>query len=401
MANTLLTIDQITRKALQILENNLVISRNINRQYDDSFAKSGAKIGNTLRIRKPDRAIVTNGAALNVQDVNDDQVTLTIDNQAQTSFSFTSAEMALSMDDFSARYLEPRMKQMATHIDMAVAKAYEDIFYSVGTPGSTPNSTRVLLQGNKKLTDQGTPLSDRYATVNTEANVELIESMKNFFNPTAQISKQFKTGLMTQGLLGYEEVNQTQNIRIHTNGTRNTAGSIANNAVTGATTLSLTGLGAGATVNKGDVFTVSGVFQVNPMTRESVNALMQFVATQTVIANGGGQALVPIAPAIYPASHPLATVTRLPLAGDVVTFLGAPGLSYPQNLIYHKDAIALATADLILPEGTDMASRQNYNGISMRIIRDYDINNDRLPCRVDVLFGVKAIRPETACRLWG
>ena len=119
MANSLLTIDMITRKGLAILENNLVLSRNINRQYDDSFAVEGAKIGSSLRIRLPDRALVTDGAALQTQDDNEQYTTLTVSTQKHVGINFTSAELSMQLDDFADRVLKPRISQLAVSNDAA------------------------------------------------------------------------------------------------------------------------------------------------------------------------------------------------------------------------------------------------------------------------------------------
>jgi hypothetical protein len=104
---------------------------------------------------------------------------------------------------------------------------------------------------------------------------------------------------------------------------------------------------------------------------------------------------------MYTATNALATVDAFPVASAALVFTGTASTVYPQNLVYHKNAITLATADLLLPQGVDMASRQVHNGVSMRIVRQYDINNDRMPCRVDVLYGFNTIRPPMACRIWG
>ena len=149
------------------------------------------------------------------------------------------------------------------------------------------------------------------------------------------------------------------------------------------------------------MFTVNGVFAVNPQTRQSTGSLQQFVVLAANTASGGAYTNVSISPAMFTSTNALATVDSFPQSGAVVTFLGAASTAFPQNLVYHKDAITMATADLLLPQGVDMASRQVHNGISMRILRDYDINNDRLPCRVDVLYGYSVIRPQMATRLWG
>lgn len=402
MANSLLTIDMITRKSLAILENNLVLSRNINRQYDDSFAVEGAKIGSSLRIRLPDRVLVTDGAALQTQDDNEQYTTLTVSTQKHVGINFTSAELSMQLDDFADRVLKPRISQLASSIDADVANVFASVGTSVGTPGTTPATALVMLQAQQKMNEAAAPMSPRYLTVNPAANAALVNGLSGFFNPSDSISRQFKSGMMGENVLGYEEVNMSQSIKSFTVGSRTATGGTTSAAVTteGATTISITGAGASGTIKAGEVFTVSGCYAANPQTRESTGSLFQFVALADVTLDGSGAGTITVAP-MYSAAHPLATITTLPAAGQTVTFLGAASTTYPQNIAYHKDAFTLATADLILPQGVDMASRANHNGISMRIVRQYDINNDRMPCRVDVLYGYAAIRPQLACRVWG
>jgi len=395
MANSILTIDMITRKALEILENNLVLTRNVNRQYDDSFAVEGAKIGSTLRIRLPDRALVTDGAALQVQDDNEQFTTLTVSTQKHIGVNFTSAELTMQLDDFAERVLKPRISQLASSIDADVANAYKSIGNTVGTPGTTPATSLVLL----KLNENAAVMNPRYATVNPAANAGLVEGMKGLFNPTDTISRQFKNGMMGMGVLGFDEINMSQSIKQHTTGTRAATGTVTAAAVTaeGSSTLSLT-VGSAETITVGDVFTIAGVYAVNPQTRESTGSLFQFVALAS--STTSTTATVTVAP-MYSAAHALATMLTLPASSAAVVFVGAASTQYPQNLVYHKDAITFATADLLLPQGVDMAARAVHNGISLRVVRQYDINNDRMPCRIDVLYGFSTIRPQMACRIWG
>lgn len=402
MANSLLTIDMITRKSLEILENNLVITRNVNRQYDDSFAVEGAKIGSTLRIRLPDRALVTDGAALAVQDDNEQYTTLTVASQKHVGINFTSAELTMQLDDFAERVLKPRISQLASTVDADVANCFKQIGNSVGTPGTTPATALVMLQAQQKLNENAATMSPRYLTVNPAANAALVNGLSGFFNPSDVISRQFKNGMMGESVLGYDEVNMSQSIKSFTCGSRTATGGTTSAAVSveGATTIAITGAGANATVKIGDVFTVADCYAVNPQTRESTGSLFQFVATADVTLNGSGAGNITVNP-IYSASSALATVDSLPGNSKDVVFVGAASTSYAQNIAYHKDAIAFATADLLLPQGVDMASRAVHNGISLRIVRQYDINNDRMPCRVDVLYGYNTIRPQMGCRVWG
>ena len=400
MSNSILTIDMITRKSLEILENNLVITRNVNRQYDDSFAVEGAKIGSTLRIRLPDRALVTDGAALQVQDDNEQFTTLTVASQKHIGVNFTSAELTMQLDDFAERVLKPRISQLASSIDADVANCYKTVGNTVGTPGTTPATSLVLLQAQQKLNENAAVMSPRYATVNPAANAGLVEGMKGLFNPTDTISKQFKNGMMGTGVLGFEEINMSQSIKQFTTGSRAATGGTTSAAVTaeGATTISMT-VGSGVTVKQGDVFTIADCYAVNPQTRESTGSLFQFVAAAD--ATAVSTAITVTVSPIYSAGNALATVDSLPGNSKAVVFVGAASTQYPQNLVYHKDAITFATADLLLPQGVDMAARAVHNGISLRVVRQYDINNDRMPCRIDVLYGFNTIRPQMACRLWG
>lgn len=404
MSNSILTIDMIGRKALDILENNLVLTRNVNRQYDDSFAVQGAKIGSTLRIRLPDRALVTDGAALTVQEDQEQYTTLAVSNQKHIGINFTTAELTMQMDDFADRVLKPRISQLAASIDADVANAYKSIYQSVGTPGTPPSTSLVLLQGQQKLNEMAATEGERYLTCNPAANAGLVEGMKGFFNPTGTISKQFASGMMGTGVLGYDEINMSQSITNHTCGTRSTADTILVNgtiSTQGQSTISIDGGTGSATVTVGDVFTVAGVYSVNPQTRVTTGSLQQFVVTEANTASGGAWTDIKVSPAMYTSAHPLATINAFPQDGAAITFIGAASTSYPQNLVYQKNAITFATADLVMPQGVDMATRANHNGISLRIVRQYDINNDRMPCRLDVLYGYSTIRAAMAARMWG
>lgn len=400
MSNNLLVPDMITRKSLMIYENNAVITRNCNRQYDDKFAVSGAKIGETLRIRLPDRALVTDGAALRVQDVNQQSTTLVVATQKHIGLNFTTAEMTMKLDDFSSLYLEPRVSQLAATVDADVATCYKQVYQSVGTPGTTPSTSLVLLQAQQKLNESAVNMSQRYAVVDPAANAALVEGMKGFFNPTDTLSRQFRTGMMGTGVLGYDEISMSQSIATHTTGAWGTTiTSTGTLSTEGQATLPISFTGSSKTWKEGDVFTIANVYAVNPQTRRSTGSLQQFVVTADV--TGSSTATLAISPAIYTASHALATVDSFPQATAAVTMLGSASTTYPQNLVYQKEAIAFVTADLVLPKGVEIGSRQMHNGVSLRIVQQYDINNDRDPCRLDVLYGYKVVRPASMVRIWG
>lgn len=404
-SNNLLTIDMITREYLNILENTLVVTRNVNRQYDSSFAQTGAKIGSTLRIRLPNRYTVANTATLQVQPTDNQYTTLTVSNRAQCSVSFTSEEQTMKLDDYSEAILKPAASQVAAYIDADVcAGVYKQIYNSVGTPGTTPSTSLVMLQAQALLNKSGATMMPRFFTVNPDAQAALVEGAKGLFNPQGDISSQYKTGTVGKNVYNFDEVVMSQSIANHTTGSRSTSDTIVvNGTVTtqGQTTLSFDGGTGSATVLEGDVFTIAGVYAVNPQTRQSTGSLQQFVVRESSTASGGAWTNVTVSPAMYTQEQQLATITAFPQDGAALTFMGAASTSYPQNLVYHRDAITFATVDLVMPNGVNMASRQVHNGISMRIVSFYDGVNDTLPCRTDVLYGYKVIRPEMAVRVWG
>lgn len=403
MANSILTIDMITNEASRILENELVITGNVNRQYDKSFAVEGAKIGDTLRVRLPDRVLVRTGAALQVANENQQWTTLTCSSQKGVDIAFSSAEQAMKLDNFSDLILKPRISQLAASIDYDVASGVVPyIAQTVGTVGTTPATSQVLLAGQQKLSEAAAPMDPRYCTVNPAANAGLVEGMKGLFNPGSTISDQFKSGRMGQNVLGYKEIAMSQSISTFTCGSRASTGATVTTTVAaqGQATIAVTTAGASDTIKKGDVFTIGSVYAVNPQTRVSTGSLYQFVATADVTASGSA-ATVTVAPIYWGSTQALATIDSVPTAAAAIVFVGAASVSYPTNLIYQRDAIAFVTADLELPKGVAMASRVNHNGISLRIVQAYDVTQDRMITRLDVLYGYGVLRPELACRLVG
>lgn len=402
MANTLLTIDMITREALRIFHNNLGFVRSINKQYSDEFANKGAKIGTTLRIRKPAQYTIQTGANLSAQDYVEQSTTLTLATQNHVDVTFTSAELTLSLDDFSERILTPAMNRLASEVDKNALAMFVNVANSVGTPGTTPATALVWLQAQQKLNELAVPLDRRFVAMNPAANAATVNGLSGLFHASSNISAQFKKGLMGENVLGFEEMMMCQNVGVHTNGAA--AATYDTNLPTGWTTEGGTTLavdtGTGA-VTAGQVFTIAGVQEVNPESKVATGSLKQFVVTA---AFAGGAGDLSISPAIY-TTGPFKNVSVDNSSGSWdgkdLTFVGAISTSYPQNLAYHKDAFTIATADLVMPGGVDMASRAVHDGISMRVVRQYAIGTDTFPCRIDILYGLLATRPEMACRVWG
>ena len=401
MANSLLTIDMITREAQRILHNSLPFVSGINRAYDKSFAKEGAKIGDSLRIRLPNQYTVTDGATLSAQDTTEQQVTLPVTSQKHVGMNFTSADLTLSLDDFSKRIIEPAIKRLASEVDRTVLEiAAKGIYNSVGDVGTDPATARVYLDAGAKISDYAGPTDMRGVYINPAAQAGTVDGLKGLFQSAGKISNQYVSGRMADNVLGFD-FNMTQNIYRHTAGSFAGTPAVNGASQTGAT-LAMDGFNASATgvYKAGDVFTLPGVYGVNPETKQTLSTLQQFVVTADVDADGSGEADVPISPSIV-TSGALQTVSGSPADDAEPTEQGTAGSIFAKNIACHKDAITFATADLVLPRGVDMASRVVQDNISLRIVRDYDINNDKMPCRVDVLFGAVVMRPELGCTIVG
>jgi hypothetical protein len=400
MANTLLNTSKILDKSLMILENNLAFSGRVNKEYSDEFAVKGAKVGSTVNVRKPVRFVGTTGPALNIENVVETVVPVTLDTQFHVDFTFSSQELTLNIDDFADRYLKPAMATIANKIDFDGLGLYTSVANQVGTAGTTPNDIATLLAAGTRLDQEATPRDGQRTVVwDPAANGSMVKAAAGLFNAPRPISDQYESGIFVPAL-GFD-IGMDQNIRQATAGTR-TNGTVSGAGQTGSTLL-VTGLGAGGTVAAGDTFTIAGVFAVNPQSRQSTRVLRQFTVTSPATADGSGNATLSIFPAINTAAsnQQYQTVSAGPANAAVVTWDVAAGTQYTVNLAYHKNAFTLATADLQMPEGVDFAGRRNHKGISMRIVRQYAIGTDTFPCRIDVLYGWRPIYQELACRIAG
>lgn len=393
--NTLLTPDMITREAQRILHQKLNFIGSINRQYDDSFAQSGAKIGSTLRVRMPNEFTVRSGAPISVQNTVETSVPLAVTNQKGVDIEFSSAELTLSLDDFSSRILEPAMAVLAANIESDALSMHLDVYNAVNNIGNAINMKQILL-GRKKLNDSLAPTDSlRTALLNTQDNVDLVDALKGLFQDSNAIKQQYREGMMgrTAGFDFYENTL----VPTQTTGTALSATTYTvNGAVTanGSTTVTVA-VGA-TTFKKGDVFTVAGCNRVHPETKADTGELQQFVVAADY---SGGAGNLSFAPAIYTSGGKQNVTAGGMPNGNAITKVGGASAVYKPSLVYHRDAFTFATADLVLPKGVDFASRQVYEGISMRMIRQYDISTDQFPCRIDVLYGYKAMRPQLAARI--
>jgi coat protein Gp5 len=392
MANSLLTSTQVTRKALMILHQKLNFVGSINRGYDESFAKDGAKIGDTLKIRLPNQYPVRSGAGMGTSpatDTTESTVSLQVGTQKGVDVNFSSNELTLSLDDFSDRVLEPAMSALAASIEADAMNMYKDVYQQVSNVTFKIDFNKVL-QGRKKLVDSLAPLNDRTCNLNTQDNLDLVDALKGLFQDSSSIAKQYREGYMGR-TAGFDFMENT----LWPSQARGDAATYVCNTSTGITsgTAIITVSGGTGTIKKGDIFTIAGVNAVHPESKVDTGQLQQFVATADSTTS------VVCSPTPITSGAQQNIVVNTPGASKAVTVAGNVSTNYGISMAYQKGAFAFATADLVLPRGVDFAAREVLDGVSMRIVRQYDIVNDKFPCRIDVLYGYKTVRPQLACRL--
>lgn len=421
MANNLLTISKITNEALMVLENSLTFTGGVNREYDNQFAVTGAKISNTVNVRRPGRFIGTTGPALNVEDFNETSVPVVLGDttkygaQFHVDTQFTTQDLALSLGAFSDRVVKPAVAAIANRVDRdGLLMAKNSTANNVGVPGTPPTGLLTYLTAGAYLDAEGAPRDgQRSVVVEPFTAATIVDSLKGLFVPGDKIGEQYRSGLMGKDSGGMNWM-MDQNVISHTYGSWNTvAGALtvsgANQGLaTGWTNFSTININStqAAVLQQGDTFTIAGVFAANPQNRQAYgsNRLRNFVVQSTTALSVGVTAVTVFPALIY--GGQFQNVTAVPAAGAVVTPTSivtgtANAVVSPQNILYHKNAFTMVMADLELPEGVHFAGRASDDqaGLSIRIVRQYTINNDSIPARFDVLYGWAPLYAELACRV--
>jgi len=390
-SNSVLTPSLISKETLVMLENNLVAAGKVNRQFENQFVK----IGSTLTVRKPNRFKVTSGPGLAIQDVVEPSVSITISNQKHVDFQFSNQELTLVIEEFSERYLKPAAAELANQLDFDVISNFTSVFNEVGTPGTVPANFAALGAVGQRMDESAVPQDGRVMILNPAAYWSLANGLTGLF--VQSVSEPALKGFLAK--IANFEIYLDQNVQNQTvgayagSGVVNGANQTGSSLVTNGWSNSITGL-----LNVGDVFTIAGVFAVNPKSRQSTGSLQNFVATSTANSDGSGNSTISIYPSIV-TSGAYQTVSNSPASGAAISVKGTASTSYAQNIAFTKDAFGLVTVPLELPEGVDFKARQEYKGISMAIIRAFDIQNYVFPCRIDILYGTTAYYPELAVRL--
>lgn len=403
-SNTLLNPTVIAKEALMQLVNNLVMGANVHRRYKNEFKK----VGSTITIRKPVKFRATKARTRSNSNITEPSTTLEVATQAHVSWGFFSKDLTLTIEDYSERYIKPGAIALANAVDEDLCALYDDVYNAVyETSFVTPSTFLTLGQAGQKLDEESCPQDDRVLVVNPAAHWSLANGLKGVYN------QKIEEGLHRKGFLGRVanfDILMDQNIKSHTVGNAwptSTTGApaVATTGNTGSSLLTYKwAASAGATVLQvGDVFTIAGVYAVNPVSGQSTGELRRFVVTADMTNTGTTgttqEMTVSISPAINE-TGPYQTVDSIPVTNAALTLIGSVGTQYPQNLGFHKNAFALVTVPLVVPKGV-WGSRMTYQGVSIRILKDYDIDADEEICRLDILYGVKTLYSELATRIYG
>ena len=396
---TLLTASAITREAIRLWKNSNSFLKVIPHQYDDQFAKSGAKIGTTLRVRLPNDYVVVTGATATAQDTVEQSTTLTVATQKHIAVEFSSLDRTMSLDDFSDRVLAPMLNNLAGDVALTVMSGIESgasNFVSLLSSGAIISPTaETWLLGGAKLDENSVPRgSGRYAVMDPLTQARTVSTLSGLFNSQGAVGKQYETGEMMHAL-GFDWL-MDQTVLKHSTDDYGGTMTVNGASQTGLAITVNTGMTGG--IAKGDIITFAGVYAVNRITKESTGALRQFVVTAAVAANATS---IPIYPALIPLSSgdkvAFQTVVASPANGAAYAVVSATAEIYRKNFVFHKDAVTMVTADLVLPGGVHEVAREQFDGVSMRFLSQYDSGTDKFMSRLDVLFGHLWIRPEWVC----
>lgn len=386
----------ITREAIELFVNSNAFIKNIDRQFDDEFGRSGAKIGSQLRIRLPNDFIVTSGPGVSVQDTSEQQTVLTMSTQQHVDVSFSQADLLLSLDDFAERILLPMMNNLAGSVAATIMTntegAIAGIQANLDGAGNiqTPNAG-TYLQARARLNDNSAPMPARKVINDPWTEARVVQSLTGLLNPGSAISEQYYEGVMYRALGFTWFMDQT--VIKHTAGSF-TAGTVNGANQTGPTliTNAITG-----SLNAGDIVTIASVNAVNRVTKQTTGMLRQFVVTSNAVS---GATSLSLYPSIIPASGGNAvqyqTVTVSPAANAAISLYTLASVTFRRNFAYAPQMITMATGDLPIPANLQQSARHRYDNVSMRSLTQYQIGTDQEITRLDVLFGSLNPRPE-----WG
>jgi hypothetical protein len=400
MSNSILTISMITREALRVLSNNLTFTMNVNRGYDDQFGRHGAMIGQTVNIRKPAQYLGRRGPIVSIEAQNETYVPLVLNTQYGVDLSFTSAELSLSLDDFSERVIKPAIVHIANMIDGDGLLLLNQIYNQVGTPGTALTNNQVFLQAGVVLDQNLAPRDNlRSMVLDPATQAFAVFQGTTLFNPNNVISEQYKSGQMGNAY-GFDWY-MDQQAPTHTNGTYGGSPAVNGANQTGSSLITNGWTATTTSLNVGDIFTIAGVYRVNAQSKLPQTTLQQFVVTAQTVTDGSGNSTIAIAPAII-TSGSLQNVSNSPGATAAITVVGASGVTTQLSVAFHRDAFVFGCAPLVVPpKGVVEAAIETdpQTGLAIRMIQSYDVRTDQFISRFDLLGGWATLYPQLAVRI--
>lgn len=406
MANTFEVTTWMVKEALRHFENQLTLTRFVDKDpaYLEGFTSEAFRPGTTINIPKPHRAVATSGAVASFPDITEEYVSLTV-GQYNSSFAPLSIEMATSVqrDQWSERYIKPHAIALANQVDSdGFAAILTGVGNAVGTAGTTPNTFKLFTDAMAVIDEHAAPMDgDRAVILNPAAQSSMVDVLKGLFQSSTDIAEQYKTGKM--GTAAGGKWSMDQNVAGHTTGQQGGTPLVNGGSQTGAT-LACDGWTASAAnrLKKGDSFTIAGVNAVNPVSKTDTGRLQTFVVTADTSSDGGGAiAALPIYPPIT-VSGSTQTVTASPADNAVIT-CNTASVVQRDNIVFHKKALTMVSVPMPIYKGLDLCVEEHDpdTGITMRIVQGMDITNDKLLCRLDVLYGWCVPRGEWACKVLG
>jgi hypothetical protein len=401
MANLFAVTDLVAKESLRVAHESLQMIGTVDRQYDSSFDANGGHHGATLRVKSANQYKRRQGSrVMDVQDQSEATQTITVATQDGVDMRFNSAELIQSVDNqgkfdnLSKNYITPAIKGMVSGIEAdSIAywtKATANLVGTAGTAlttGQVPGLARARLNQNLAPKD-----GERYIQVESNAMASIVNGVATFFNPNADISKAFREGMIGRNAMA----DWYENDRMWTMpNSADVAGEInAGTLTSGITTLTVDGFTAAPVA--GMVFTVEGTYDVHPETKVAYPYLKQFTVVSATTTS------ITFSPAIiYDTTNPRQNCSGAPTDNDDITFVGSLSTNYVQQIMYHKDAFQFTTAALPIMDDAQKCVRVSQDNLSLRVWMASDIRNDVLLMRVDILYGLSALRPEWACRLIG
>ena len=396
MANTYKFIDMVARKALSEVHEQCELLQTVDRQYDDSFGKSGAKIGDTLRVRNPNQFNVRTGNGMQISPIVETTQTVTMSTLKGVDMEFSYVDSLLKTDSpkdvaaFTKRYIKPAISKLISVVESEALTYYTKATNQIaGTAGSAINSLATPNLMRAKLNQMAAPKDNRHVQIDSVTMASLVGGVPGYFNPAKDLSNQYREGSVTRTAMA--DFHENERVWTMAN-SADVAGEINNGTLTSGIT-SLTVDGLTFTPVAGMVFTVQGIYEVHPETKAAYSHLKQFVIKSASITT-----LIFSPAIIYDTTDPTQNASGAPVNDADITFVGASASSYVQPIMYHRDAFQFVNAPLEVMDDADKCVVQNQEGFSLRVWRGSDINNNRRVLRIDMLYGFAALRPQWACR---